>query len=333
MKTGATILCTWMVALYATAQDSGSVLRKNLQDTASVLSQVKSDGAASLSRLSSDQAISSDLTQRLSARADSLPGPASSPYERSQALAVNDRMSRNSTDGQMLLAQNGPALRAPDEDAPKPPKAGPGTAQRAPDEAGQPAAPAKQGGKDAPTEIVITCQGATFFDSAQALGEFTDDVELHHPQFHLVCDELEVYMLKDNEKPKPEASPPPPPGANTKAAEPAPDNSIKQAIARGRRVVIEKLSEDGMMQTGVCRHVTYVGSNGDVYMRDMPQVQKGGKLIRSASPGTYFILKQNGRLFTYGPTFTDIIQEPEKKAAATPGAPGGAPAAPAPPKP
>ena len=110
-----------------------------------------------------------------------------------------------------------------------------------------------------------------------------------------------------------------------------PDSNIRQAIARGPKVVIIKNTETGEQQIGVCRTATYIGENGDIIMRDMPLVQRGNHVHYATDPSTYMIIKQDGKLHTFGPAKVDIIEEKEKKPAA-PGA-TAAPPTPAPPGP
>jgi len=114
--------------------------------------------------------------------------------------------------------------------------------------------------------------------------------------------------------------------------EPEPDNTIRQAIARGPKVTIVKNTETGEPQIGVCRTATYIGENGDIIMRDMPLVQRDNNVHYATDPSTYMIIKQNGELKTFGPAKTDIIQKEEKKGPAPAGA-AVAPVTPPPPGP
>jgi hypothetical protein len=180
---------------------------------------------------------------------------------------------------------------------------------------------------------VITAVGpksASFFDGSQSMGVFTGDVEVTHPQFHLTCDTLEVYMVKEGEKsataPKAASKTASQLAAEGAAGAPGDSSaalpegsSIRQAIAKGRKVVVQKPSETGEMQIGVCRHATYVGATGEMIMRDWPQVQKGTNLILATSATTVITILNDGKLKTAGPTTTKIIQEADK--------PGKAPAA------
>lgn len=231
-----------------------------------------------------------------------------------QNAQLNSALESVSTDeGKVLLAQNSsaPAMRSPGADQVVP------AAQVAPADA-KPLpirpTPLDRPAKQEPERTVITSEGAAFFDSKQAMGVFTDDVIVNHPQFHITCDVLEVYMLKDGETP--EAKPRP---ANVLPGETehTPDSSVKQAIAKGRKVVIQKLSETGEVQIGICRHATYVGATGDIIMRDYPQVQRGRNVVIATDPSTVMTIKPTGELRTQGPNRVDIIQGEDNKKGST----------------
>jgi len=179
-----------------------------------------------------------------------------------------------------------------------------------------------------PARTVITSQGAAFFDSKQAMGVFMDDVVVSHPQFHLTSEVLEVYMIKESDKAattksddtkNPNAPPIRPANVLPGEKGPAqPDSNIRQAIAKGPKVVIQKLTENGEPQIGICRHATYVGATGDIIMRDFPQVQRGTNVIIATDPSTVMTILQNGEFKAKGPTRTAIIQEGDKNIAPAP---------------
>ncbi len=198
-------------------------------------------------------------------------------------------------------------------------------------------------------KVVITSTGAAFFDADTAIALFTDNVEVHHPQFYIQSDEFEIHMIKEEEgaktetatakkvadpvKPKPApqqgtalsfaapgsvfsqppTAPPPPAASDDTAPEGTTDSSIKEAIARGRKVMIEKLTETGDIQVGTCRYAKFVGKTGETIMRDMPQVQRGRNLQVATDPSTYMIIYQNGAMKTFGPSRTEILQNAQPK--------------------
>jgi lipopolysaccharide export system protein LptA len=207
-------------------------------------------------------------------------------------------------------------------------------------------------------ETVITA-GSVFFDSRQGFGVYVDTVVVNHPQFHLTCDELQVYMDKEAEgekgadgKPVTTATPPPVKGptAGELAASGAADKpataadkekaagggGLKRAIAKGRRVLINKMSDKGEPQTGIGREADYDGKTGDIILRGWPQIQEGRNLTVATEPSTYFLIKANGQFQTFGGrSQTRLLQEDEKKGAkgagltgptSVPTAPGAAPA-------
>lgn len=319
------------------AQQTGAELNRTAQDTAQRLGAARADARTEALRSAVEKG--NDYGQLDSAAAASKQLSAQpQPYaERAMTEAANARLDGALRDvspqGKAILAQNSatPALRAPQVERLTSPDS-PAAAQAQP----QPKANAKGNAKDAPpadTKIVITAQGAAYFDSKQSMAIFTDDVIVVHPQFTMNSDELEVYMNKekpeaekkpDDKKPAENAAPAVQAGrlAPEKAAPEAPaaapteskDDSggIDKAIGKGRKVVIQKADENGEPQIGICRHCTYDGKTGDVTLRDYPQVQRGNNVIIATAPTTYMILKSSGELKTFGPNKVDIIQEAKK---------------------
>ncbi len=376
--------------LLVAQSDSTSAASKEIQ---SVLNAAKDSGQANTTQIAKDLVNdgaaltqAAQLAQRAIANG---PDTALEQKVASDAQQLNDSIKGLSPEAQKLLAQNSaPALRAPDPDA-APAKATPVTPAAAD---GKPKAADGKAGEvpvKVDNDIHIYAEGVAYFDSREAIGVFTDQVELQHPGFHLFCEQLEIYMLKDSEKkgssaepaagaPKPSvgtappggpggaasvagaansdttgtvgraadpdalapkagpAAPSTPPGAAPKPGEapksdaPQPDKNIRQAIARGPKVVIIKKTETAENQIGVCRNATYIGENGDIILRDMPLVQRGNHVHYAIDPSTYMIIHQNGKLDTHGPAKTDIIEEKEETPAAGV-TPATAPAVPAPP--
>ena len=104
--------------------------------------------------------------------------------------------------------------------------------------------------------------------------------------------------------------------------------SLRRAhFARGRRVLINKVSAKGIPQTGVGREAVYFGSNGDMILRGWPQIQEGKNLTVAIEASTYFIIKANGQFQAMGGRAQTRIIQDEKKTG--PGQAGGAVTAPA----
>ena len=239
---------------------------------------------------------------------------------------LRDAMSRVSPEGKALLAQSAaaPALRAPVE-------SGSGTTKASPLSGNTPGPkpqPLKSITLDAPAgpqvRRTIIDANSSFFDSRAGFGVFVDDVVVDHPDFHLTGDELEVYMNKEEPAKAGTAADPKAPTAGQLAAEGAAqntpaqgntggDSSIKQAIARGRRVLINKMSAKGVPQIGVGREAVYFGSNGDMILRGWPQIQEGKNLTVATEASTYFVIKANGQFQAMGGRAqTRIIQDDKK---------------------
>lgn len=307
---------------------------ESVEETGRVLNNAAAAGRSEAERVSLDQSAGRTRLDQAVAQTQNTPEARSGTVEKNMIDEVNRKLapalSRVAPEGKALLAQSStaPAMRAPDSTPATPVKATavaddgaapiPLVRTKRDSESAAPAvptAPVKPGKTGAPadTHIDIVSQGALYFDPVQSLAVFTDDVVVDHPQFHLTSDELQVYMLKDGEA-NPKADAVTPPATPGEAPKPKSDSSVKQAIATGRKVVIQKLSEKGEMQIGICRHATYIGENGDIILREMPQVQRSRNLIIATDPATYMILKQNGELKVFGPNKVKIIQEADKKA-------------------
>lgn len=166
------------------------------------------------------------------------------------------------------------------------------------------------------SKTVITCTGSTFFDANKSIGIFTENVRVYHPQFYLECDEMEVFMKKNEagaDKPKPESpaegsQPPPSDGKDSDKDEE--EGSIDKIIARGALVLIEKFTENGQdIQVGKCKHLTYDGATGTVTLRNWPQVQRGAHLQIAEDPSTIMTISPKGEFkSSNGRTRTEILQ-------------------------
>lgn len=175
-------------------------------------------------------------------------------------------------------------------------------------------------------QILITAQKSAFFDANAGYGIYTGDVKARHPQMYIECEELELYMAKQQggalNAPKPKPPGPAakdsdilaPPGKAENAGTP-----IEKAYARGPMVTIEKVSEDGELQIGHCKDLFYDGKNDVTTLRDWPQVQAGNKLHQATEPGCVMIIDKGGKLTTTGGHRTVILQGEE----ATPRSRGG----------
>jgi hypothetical protein len=111
--------------------------------------------------------------------------------------------------------------------------------------------------------------------------------------------------------------------ADKKANDKDGGGSLKRAIAKGRKVLINKMSDKGEPQTGIGREADYDGKTGDIILRGWPQIQEGRNLTVAKEASTYFLIKANGQFQTFGGrSETRLIQEDEKKGPK--GAPNGA---------
>ncbi len=319
-----------------TAEGGGTPAAKTMQETGRVLRQAQSSAAAEAARQSAERAADNGLLGQMAREAKVKLAQGRGDETRQLVDAVDQRLApalrEAAPEGRAIIAQSAaaPALRAPDREVP----AAGGSGKKA---AG---GPTKKAAAPPPSEINIRSEDAVYLDANQALAIFTEDVVLDHPQFHMTSDKLEVYFIKETpKKEEPEkkdgGNPPAGPGVPPVAqpaegpAAPSEDAKLKQAIATGRKVVIQKLDENGDPQIGICRHLTYEGATGDIILREMPQVQRGSNVIIARDSSTYMVLKQNGELKVHGPANTRMEQKsigggkPAAPTPAPPGPPGG----------
>jgi lipopolysaccharide export system protein LptA len=167
-------------------------------------------------------------------------------------------------------------------------------------------------------QIDITAQKSAFFDANLGYGIYTGDVKARHPQMYIECEELELYMAKQEGGGVLGAPKPPKSGAKAKdsdilappkKADAAPP--IDKADARGPMVTIEKISEDGELQIGHCKHLIYDGKTERTTLLEWPQVQSGNQLHKATEAGCIMIIDKNGKLTTTGGHETIILQGEE----------------------
>jgi lipopolysaccharide export system protein LptA len=343
---------------------------KTVQEAAKVLEQAKAGGVADLQRRAQEipkaERVESLLTQA-QANGATQPSYAEKTQAAENGARLDSAMNRLSPEGKVLLAQSNasPTMRAPDE-APVARTAVKASPLTTPGGGPKPqplkATPLVEKPKAPPQETVINAE-SSFFDSREGFGVFVENVVVNHPQFHLTCDELQVFMNKEEQEKGPdgkpiakEATPPPAkqptasellasgaadkPASASDKKEAGGNSSLNRAIAKGRRVVINKMSDKGEPQTGIGREADYDGKTGDIILRGWPQIQEGRNLTVAKSPSTYFLIKSNGQFKSFGPAETRLINEDDKKGpkgapaspngasigVATPVAPGGGPA-------
>ena len=167
-------------------------------------------------------------------------------------------------------------------------------------------------------QIVITARKSAFFDANRGYGIYVGDVRARHPQMYIECEELELYMAKQEGgvlgESKPKAAPVAPAAKDSDIlAQPSKKSgtqggNIDKADARGPMVLIEKMSAEGELQVGHCKHLIYDGKTGNSTLLDWPQVQAGNKLHKATEPGCVMVIDQKGMLTTTGGHQTIILQ-------------------------
>lgn len=168
-------------------------------------------------------------------------------------------------------------------------------------------------------QIDITAQKSAFFDANNNYGIYTGDVKARHPQMYIECEQLELFMAKQEggvlgatktKKPAPAASDADIVAPSKKKTEnTAPP--IDKADARGPMVTVEKVAEDGELQIGHCKHLIYDGKTKLTTLLEWPQVQAGNQLHKATEAGCIMIIDKTGKLTTTGGHETLILQGDE----------------------
>lgn len=195
-----------------------------------------------------------------------------------------------------------PSPAAPVAEAPPPPPAGP-----------QPKPLQPLNLDEAPTatkgQIVITAQKNAFFDANKGYGIYVGDVKARHPQMYIECEELELFMTRQEGGVLGAGKSPPSKDADIVMAKKGSDAPpIEKADARGPMVTVEKISDQGELQVGHCKHLIYDGKTNTTTLLDWPQVQAGNKLHKATEAGCVMIIDQKGMLTTTGGHQTIILQ-------------------------
>jgi lipopolysaccharide export system protein LptA len=174
--------------------------------------------------------------------------------------------------------------------------------------------------KKAQPTVIIEADNS-MFDLNEAIFIYTGNVRARHPDFYIECEELEVYMVKEEGKKVSRKDAPK--GDTKKSNDPdlmkkAPDkNPIKKAIARGPMVTIEKRDEQGNVQQGKCRRLDYDQATGDIILSDYPQVQRGNVLHIATQADTTMVFDKTGKLRTNGRPRTVILSDEPSSASGT----------------
>ncbi|WP_395750354.1 LptA/OstA family protein [Prosthecobacter sp.] len=166
-------------------------------------------------------------------------------------------------------------------------------------------------------QIDITAQKHSYFDTNTNYAIFTGDVKARHPNMYIECEELEIFMTKQQGGVLGSAPKPKKPAPSVKdsdiLAKPSKeaantDPPIDKADARGPMVTIEKISEDGELQIGHCKHLIYDGKTKKTTLMEWPQVQAGNQLLKATEAGCVIEIDRNGKLTTTGNHETLILQ-------------------------
>lgn len=247
---------------------------------------------------------------------DLLLSPESAETRQKALQAAQSMMQGGAPAGSAPPATAAPAPAAPSPavsvvDAPPPPAAGPQPKPLQPlnlDEAPK----ATKG------MIDITAQKSSYFDANTNYGIFTGDVKVRHPQMYIECEELELYMAKQEGGPlsaaKPKKAAPASKDADILAAPKKAGNAappIDKADARGPMVTIEKMADDGKLQIGHCKHLIYDGKTEITTLLDWPQVQDGNLLHKATEAGCIMVIDKGGKLTTTGGHETIALQGDE----------------------
>jgi len=167
-------------------------------------------------------------------------------------------------------------------------------------------------------QIDITAQKNSYFDANTNYAIFTGDVKARHPKMYIECEELELFMSKQEggalggskpKKPAPKSKDADILAPAKKSANAGPP--IDKADARGPMVTVEKITDDGELQIGHCKHLIYDGKTESTTLLEWPQVQAGNQLHKSTEAGCIMVIDKNGKLTTTGGHETIILQGDE----------------------
>ena len=167
-------------------------------------------------------------------------------------------------------------------------------------------------------QIDITANNSSYFDVNTNYAIFTGDVKARSTQMYIECEELELFMTKQQGSvlgaPKPKKTGPAAKDADILASPKKAANTdphIDKAEARGPMVTIEKISEDGELQIGHCKHLIYDGKTKQTTLLEWPQVQAGNQLHKATEAGCIMVIDKTGKLTTTGGHETIILQGDE----------------------
>ena len=168
------------------------------------------------------------------------------------------------------------------------------------------------------TDIVIECEGQAYFNSAEQIVVFEEDVVVKHPGFHIECEELEVFLKgnpvnvlgtqeaavpgKGSAKGAPAAAAAAAPGTGTGTGDAS--DSVDKIFAKGknRLVALTKFSSDPSKNIRAkCGWATYDSASGDLILHDWPVLNQGNVSVQSTAKDTIIYVRANGDFEASGP--------------------------------
>jgi hypothetical protein len=328
------------------------------------LAEAAARGQAETTRLAQESVQPNPLAERA---ATAVP-PEPSLLEQARSIAgqtqLSNAIANMSAEGRSALAQPVPKAAIVEEDTPLSPapvvlaQAAPAAAPPAQPATGNPATPPQatppSPGSPKPQPLkptpiqdskieanrTLIYSADSFFDANRGVGVFTGNVRVYKivggkTDLYVECDDLEVFMKKED-TPKASKTPPPSPVSDTapaseliqsnvttdsakgqtKEAGPsgAEDNGIDKIRARGAMVIVEKYTETGDIQVGKCKDLSFDGVTQIVTLRIWPQVQRGAHLQIADEASTVMTISPEGHFkSSNGRTRTEILQGDEAK--------------------
>jgi hypothetical protein len=236
----------------------------------------------------------------------------------------------------IVLAQTAPlaAPTAPGNPATPPPATAPSPGSPKP----QPLKPTPIEDTKLEANRTLIYSADSFFDANRGVGVFTGNVRVYKivngkTDLYVECDDLEVFMKKEDSAKTPKTPAPPPlpdaainplqsdastsvsEGPSKDAATAAPEDSgIDKIRARGAMVIVEKYTETGDIQVGKCKDLSFDGITQIVTLRIWPQVQRGAHLQIADESSTVMTISPEGHFkSSNGRTRTEILQGDEAK--------------------
>jgi lipopolysaccharide export system protein LptA len=131
-------------------------------------------------------------------------------------------------------------------------------------------------------------------EKASGIAVFSGNVGLKHPQFHLKCEKLTIWIRREAE-----TGPRPTPSGGGESSV----GRLDKALAVGGvEIVQDRVDENGKKIRNVGRgaEATFESGSGDLTLKGNPEVEADGNMVRSTDERTIIILNQKQTMRVLG---------------------------------